>query len=279
MRNFHVALLSLSLLPVLAAAASPSPRALLDEAADKVFEAPYVTRVDTSETRSTLVSGTQRRDVPAQRHEVTIEIDRAARLARESTRLNGAAVVLLKQGDATAMWTAADGWHAPEGPFKTAAAQLGDLFVCETLAPETPQNAPPWRVLGNRVLDGRAAIVIDANGGNTIPLAQARIDKGLAQMIADPAQRPNVKVLAYHSTNWLDARDHRRLMVVQISRTLTTLPHPGGEPQMVESNSTTTSRYRYDKVTIAVPPEAERVLAGAAPAESSSPAATASSTP
>src|SRR5690349_14092916 len=103
-------MLSLLLLAALSAPAAlaQSARELMDKARDRTAAATAVKRVDSAEVFVT-VPGRPRQG--PQRTVVTIEIDQARHLARQTGAIEGKDLVLLKQGDRAAIQVGTGDWQ------------------------------------------------------------------------------------------------------------------------------------------------------------------------
>jgi hypothetical protein len=257
-----IALLAASLVVASASdLARLSARQMLDKAGEFEASALMIQRVDTSEQAMVATVGQQRTPQPPQTNVVTIEIDRARLLARQSCVIEGKKIVLLRQGDKSAMRTGNSPWEIPRGIYANIAKELGNLFVCEQETPESAQNAPVWIVTGSEQLDGVDAYVIETEGNSAAPLARARMLKGMAKTLPPGSVPPSVKVLCYSSKHWVGKSDFRPLRTVQSSKYEVTMTLPGGQKPVVETTSVSKSEYQYETVDIAVPSEAQRILA------------------
>jgi len=236
-----------------------SARAILDNARDQAESAPAIRRVDTNE-QSTVVIYEQKRVVKKPQTSVlTIEIDRARNLARQTGTFEGKELVMLKQGEKAAMKRGDGAWEIPTGPFEKIAKDMGNLFVCEIKTPETKETAPVWRLADTELLDGVEAFVIETEGNTAVSLAQTRMTSGIAQTFSgDPAQRPTVKVLEYSSKHWISKTGYRRLKTLQISKYQLTMVAPDGK-QLIEQSNTATSQYSYDNIVIEIPEGVEHL--------------------
>jgi hypothetical protein len=254
------------------ALAEPSARALLDKARDYVASAPAIRRVDTSEQSIAAIVDQRRVEQQPQTNVLTIEIDRAKLLARQTTTVQGKSLVMLKHGKKAAMKLGAGPWELPTGPFENMAKDMGNLFVCEAEAPETENNAPKWKLTGTELLGGREALVIETEGDTAVPLAQERMAKGIAKAFSgNPDQRPIMKVLKYSSKHWIGKSDYQHLQGMQLSKVQMTIVLPNGNRQLIEQTNKATSRYSYEKVAIEIPEEAQRILLTGAPTEGYAP--------
>jgi hypothetical protein len=245
----------------IAVLAEQSARALLDKARDYVASAPTMRRVDTTEQSIAAIVDQRRVEQGPQTNVVTIEIDRSKLLVRQTAMIEGKPLIMLKQGEKAAMKLGAGPWEIPSGPYENLARDLGNLFVCETEAPETEKNAPTWKMTGTGLFDGQEAFVIETEGNTAVPLAQERMTHGIAKAFpGDPAQRPTVKVLEYSSKHWIGKFDARHLQAVQVSKVEMTIVLPNGQRQLIEQSSKAASRYSYEKVAIEIPEAAQRIL-------------------
>jgi len=243
------------------ALAQPSARALLDKARDYVASAPAIRRVDTTEQSTVVIIDNRRAGQEPQTNVVTIEIDRANLLARQTAAIQGKRLVMLKQGEQAAMKLGAGPWEIPTGPFANMAKEMGNLFVCEVETPESEKNAPTWKLTGTELLGGQEAFVIETEGNTAVPLAQERMIEGIAKVFSgNPAQRPIVKVLEYSSKHWISKSDYQHLQAIQISAVQMTIVLPNGKEQLIEQSSKATSRYSFEKVKIEIPEEAQKFL-------------------
>jgi hypothetical protein len=241
--------------------AEPSARELLDKARDFVASAPAIQRVDTTEQSTVAIISEVRIEPKPQTRILTIEIDRPKELVRQTTLSEGRETVILKQGENAAMKRGKGPWIIPTGLHAQIAKDMGNLGVCEIEVPETKQNAPNWKLVGMELLDGDEAFVIESEGNTLVPLAQERIAKGLAKAFSgDPAEQPRVKVLEYSAKHWISTSDYRPLQAVQISKVEASLAPIGGVQRVTEQSTKATSRYRYDKVTIEIPEDAQKIL-------------------
>jgi hypothetical protein len=141
------------------------------------------------------------------------------------------------------------------------AEDMGNLFVCEVETPESGKNAPTWKVTGTELIDGHEAFVVETEGNTAVPVAQERMAKGIAKVFSgNPAERPTVSVLEYSSKHWIDKADYRHVQAIQISKLQLKIALPGGKEQLIEQSSKATSRYSFEKATIEIPEEAQKVL-------------------
>jgi len=229
-------------------------RELLDKAQDRTAAAPQIRRVDTSEMA---VIGADGQKMAVQKNVVTIEIDLAKHLARQTSTAFGQELIMIKRGDKAAMKLGSGPWQLPAGQYEQIAKDMGNLFVCEIETPEDKSNAPDWKITGSETIDGREMTIIESAGDSAIPLAQMRITKSMAKAIADPAQRPTVKVLHYSAKHWIDKSDFSHRRAIQQSRLQLTMP--GGKIQMIQ-DMTARSESSYEKLEIEIPPEAREIL-------------------
>jgi len=208
---------------------------------------------------SVVIYGQKRVVKKPQTSVLTIEIDRARNLARQTGTFDGKELVMLKQWGKAAMKRGDGAWEIPTGPFETIAKDMGNLSVCEIKTPETKETAPAWRLTDTELLDGVEAFVIETEGNTAVSLAQTRMKSGIAQTFSgDPAQRPTVKVLEYSSKHWISKADYRRLKTLQISKYQLTIVAPDGK-QLIEQSNTTTSQYSYDNIVIEIPEGVEHL--------------------
>ena len=247
-----------------------SGRELLDRARVSMASVPALKRIDTSQVSNALIVGQERSEQEPQTTVTQIEIDMSRLLTRYTATVQEKKLVVLKQGERAAMKLGSGPWEIPSGPYESMVKNM-NLFHCEIETPETKENAPVWKLAGTELLDGHETLVIETEGNTGIPIAQARMTKGIAKVFSgDPAQQPTIKVLEYSSKHWISKSDYRDLQTVQISKVLMTLTLPEGKPQMIESSTRVTSKYSYEKVTIEIPEEAQKVLAsGDLPAQKS----------
>jgi len=234
---------------------------LLDKARDSLASAPTIRRVDTVEqSAAVLVDGRRIEQAPTT-NVMTIEIDRVNHLARRTAAIQGNPVVMLKQEEKVAMKIGAGSWELPTGPYERMAEDMGNLFVCEVETPESGKNAPTWKVTGTELIDGHEAFVVETEGNTAVPVAQERMAKGIAKVFSgNPAERPTVSVLEYSSKHWIDKADYRHVQAIQISKLQLKIALPGGKEQLIEQSSKATSRYSFEKATIEIPEEAQKVL-------------------
>jgi hypothetical protein len=245
----------------LPAFAEPSARVLLDKAGEYVASAPAIRRVDTTEQSIAVLVDQRRVEQGSQTNVMIIEIDLLNRLARQTATIQGKGLIMLKQGEKAAMKLGAGSWETPTGPFENMAKDMGNLFVCEVETPESPDNAPNWKLIGIELMGGHEAFVIETEGNTAVPLAQERMANGIAKVFSgNPAQRPTVKVLEYSSKHWIGKSDHRRLQAIQLSKVQMTIVLPDGRKQLVEQTSKATSMYNFEDVKIEIPEEAQKVL-------------------
>jgi hypothetical protein len=243
------------------ALAEYSARELLDKARDKAASEPMLRRIDTSE-QSSVVVGQNQMQQPPQINVVQIEIDMPKHLARQTSKFQGQDFIMLKQGDKAAMKLGTGPWEIPTGPYENMAKDMGNLFVCEIETPETNDTAITWKVMGTELLDGNEVFVIESQGNTAVPIAQERMTKGIAKSyLGNPAKPPTVKVLEYSSKHWISKSDYRRLQVVQTPKYQMTIVLPDGTSQLFEISSKATSKYNYEKFSIDVPPDAQKLLA------------------
>jgi hypothetical protein len=243
------------------AQAEYSARELLDKARDKTASEPLLRRIDTSEQSSAAITGQNRMQQPPQTNVVQIEIDMARHLARQTFNVQGQEIIMLKQGDKAAMKLGTGPWEIPTGPFENIAKNMGNLFVCEIETPETNDTAITWKVMGTELLDGNEVFVIESQGNSAVPIAQERMTKGIAKSyLGNPAKPPTVKVLEYSSKHWISKSDYRRLQVVQTPKYQMTIVLPDGTSQLIETSTKATSKYNYEKFSIDVPPDAQKLL-------------------
>jgi hypothetical protein len=239
-----------------------SGRELLDRARVYMASAPALKRIDTIQVSHALVVGQERSEQERQTTVTQTEIDLPRLLARYTATVQGQELLVLKQGERAAMKLGSGPWKIPSGPYESVVKSLGNLFQCEVETPETRENAPVWKLAGTELLDGHEALVIETEGNTAIPIAQARMTTGTAKVaLGDPARQPAIKVLEYSSKHWISKSDYRYLQTVQLSKVQTTLTFPDGRERLIESSTRTTTRYSYEKVTIDIPEEAQKVLA------------------
>jgi hypothetical protein len=244
------------------ALAEYSARELLDKARDKAASEPLLRRIDTAEQSSAVIAGQNRMQQPPQTSVVQIEIDMSRHLARDTRKIQGQDFIMLKQGDKAAMKLGTGAWEIPTGPYENMAKDMGNLFVCELETPETNDTAITWKVMGTELLDGNEVFVIESQGNTAVPIAQERMTKGIAKAYAgNPAKPPTVKVLEYSAKHWISKSDYRRLQAVQTSKYQMTIVLPDGTSQLFEISSKATSKYNYEKFSIDVPPDAQKLLA------------------
>jgi hypothetical protein len=241
-----------------------SGRNLLDRARDCATTAPTVQRVDTSEqTAATVVLG-RRIEQKMPMNVVSIEIDMTRKLARQTTSYLGQPLILLKQGENAAMKLGDGSWQAPTEAFAEAARDMGKLFVCEIDTPEDRNNAPTWKVVGTEMLDGQEAYVVESEGNSAVPLAQERMAKSAARLFAkNGAKAPTVKVLEYKARHWISKDGFRHLQAVQTSKVQISMPLADGTAQLIEQSGKSTSVYHYEKLTIELPAEAQKLFSPA----------------
>ena len=245
----------------LPALAQPSPRALLDKARDFMESAPTIRRVDTTEQSTVVIIDNRRVGQEPQTNVVTVDIDRANRLACQTAAIQGKRLVMYKQGENAAMSLGGGPWEIPTGPFANMAKDMGNLFVCEIETPESEKNAPTWKLTGTERLGDQEAFVIETEGNTAVPLAQERMTKGMAKVFAgNSAQRPVARVLEYSSKHWISKSDYRHLQAVQTSKVQMTIALPDGNQQLIEQSSKATSRYSFEQVPIEIPEAARQVL-------------------
>jgi hypothetical protein len=243
------------------AQAEYSARELLDKARDKAASEPLLRRIDTSEQSTAVIAGQNRMQPPPQTNVVQIEIDMARHLARNTSKVQGQDFIMLKQGDNAAMKLGTGPWEIPTGPYENMAKDMGNLFICEIETPETNGTAITWKVAGTELLDGNEVFVIESQGNTAVPIAQERMAKGIAKAYSgNPGQPPTVKVLEYSSKHWISKSDYRRLQAVQTSKYQMTIALPDGNAQLMETSSKATSKYNYEKFSIDVPPDAQKLL-------------------
>jgi hypothetical protein len=155
----------------------------------------------------------------------------------------------------------AGSWELPTGAYEKMAEDMGNLFVCEVETPESGRNAPAWKVTGTELIGGQEAFVVETEGNTAVPIAQERMSKGIAKASSgNPAGQPTVSVLEYSSKHWIDKADYRHVQAIQISKLQLKIALPGGKEQLIEQSSKATSRYSFEKVTIEIPEEAQKVL-------------------
>lgn len=243
------------------ALAQPSPRELLDKAREFATAVPAYRRVDTTEQATAALIDQKRLEQQPLTNVVTIEVDTASALARQTAMVQGKELVLLKKGRKAAMKLGAGPWEAPSGPYQKIAADMGNLFVCEIETPESKKNEPKWVLAETERMDGQEVYVIESQGDSAVALAQERMMKGIAKSFSgDPTQKPAVTVLQYSAMHWLSKSDFRRLQSVQTSKIQMTISLPNGRRQLVEQSSKTTSKYHYESVTIDIPADAQKLL-------------------
>ena len=170
--------------------AEESGRELLDKARTVLATAPAIQRVDTTELSGVLILGEARIDLTPQKTVVAIDIEMPKQLARQTGMFKGQELVMLKQGEHAAMKLGKGPWEIPTGNFGRMAENLGSLFYCEIVAPETKENAPTWKVVGTELLDGEEAFVIENEPNTGLLLAQERMAKVFAKELpGNPAER------------------------------------------------------------------------------------------
>lgn len=97
---------------------------------------------------------------------------------------------MLKHGEHAAMKLGKGPWEIPTGNFGRMAQNMGNLFYCEIAVPETKENAPTWKVVGKELLDGEEAFVVENEPGTGLQLADERMAKGFAKVLAgNPAEQ------------------------------------------------------------------------------------------
>jgi hypothetical protein len=243
------------------ALAEYSARELLDKARDKAASEPMLRRIDTSEQSSAAITGQNRTQQPPQTNVVQIEIDLSKHLARNTCKVQGQDFIMLKQGDKAAMKLGTGPWEIPTGPYENIAKDMENLFVCELETPETNDTAITWK-LATELFDGNEVFVIESQGNTAVPIAQERMTKGIAKAFSgNPGQPPTVKVLEYSAKHWISKSDYRRLQAVQTSKYQATFVPPGGNSQLIETSTKVTSKYNYEKFSIDVPQDAQKLLA------------------
>jgi hypothetical protein len=243
------------------ALAEYSARELLDKARDKAASEPLLRRIDTTEQSTAVIAGQNRMQQPPQTNVVQIEIDLTRHLARQTSTFQGKEFIMLKEGEKAAMKTGSGPWEIPSGPYENMAKDMGNLFVCEIETPETQKNAPTWKLVGTELFDGNEVFVIESQGNTAVPIAQERMTKGIAKSHSgNPAQCPTVKVLEYSSKHWISKSDYRRFQAVQTSKYQLTFALPDGNSQLMETSSKATSKYSYEKFSIDIPQDAQKLL-------------------
>jgi hypothetical protein len=243
------------------ALAEYSGRELLDKTRDKTATEPILRRIDTTEQSTVLIAGQKRMQQPAQTNVVQIEIDMTKHLARQTGKAGGQEIIMLKQGEKAAMKIGAGAWEIPAGPYENIAKDMGNLFVCEIETPETNDTAVTWKLAGTELFDGNEAFVVESDGNTAVAIAQERMAKGIAKAFTGkPEQRPTVKVLEYSSKHWISKSDYRHLQAVQTSKYQLTFVMPDGNAQMMETSSKATSKYSYEKFSIEIPEDAQKLL-------------------
>ena len=140
--------------------AEQSARELLDKSRDFTATAHTINRVDTTEQTAVIMADQRRAEQKPQTNVVTIQIDMSKYLARQTATILGKELIMLKQGEKSAMKLGNGLWEIPKGPFENLAKDMGNLFVCEIETPETLENAPVWKVAGVERLGGQDAFVI-----------------------------------------------------------------------------------------------------------------------
>ncbi|MDD2717471.1 MAG: hypothetical protein PHW04_16395 [Candidatus Wallbacteria bacterium] len=236
-------------------------RQMLDKASEFVASAPSLLRTDVGEKIVTLIKDGTREVQPVQKSEITIEIDLSAgSLARQTTVFDGKTLIMIRQGESTAMKLGDEPWQKPTGPFEVAAKDMGNLFICEKLVPETDNNAPKWIIAGTEMLGSIETVLIESEGNSAAPIAEERMALGIKKAYAaNPAISTEVKVLEYKSKHWLGKSDFSRLKVAQNFKSLLTLTMED-KKQVIETVSNSVSTYFYGKVKIEIPIEAQSIL-------------------
>ncbi len=249
------------LLPAIPAPAEPAARALLDKACAADAAAPWLSRVDTTVQSTVATVGSQKMQQPTQTNVVRIDIDRTRLLARQTAVIEGKELVILRLREKTAMKLGDGPWESPKGPYEQIGRDLGNLFVCEQETPESAENAPDWVLTGSERLDGTEARVIATRGNSAARLAQERMKKGMAKnLTAASTQPPAVKVIQYAVKHWIGEADNRTLKAVQTSKYEMQMALPNGRSALLETSSTATSQYQFDRPGIQIPAEAEAIL-------------------
>jgi hypothetical protein len=243
------------------ALAEYSARELLDKTQAKAASEPMLRRIDTTEQSAAVIAGQNRMQQPPQTSVVQIEIDMTKHLARNTSKVQGQDFIMLKQGEKAAMKLGTGPWEIPTGPYENIAKDMGNLFVCEIETPETNDTAITWKLAPTEVFDGNEAYVIESQGNTAVPIAQERMTKGIAKAYSgNPGQPPTVKVLEYSSKHWISKSDYRHLQAVQTSKYQLTIVLPNGNSQLMETSSKATSKYNYEKFSIEIPPDAQKLL-------------------
>jgi hypothetical protein len=243
------------------AMAEQSARELMDKSHDRLASESTIKRVDTIEQSMAYLGDAGRTEQTPQTNVVTIEIDRPKHLARQVTTIAGEDLIMLKQGEKTAMKLGRGPWEVPTPRHEFMAKNVGNFDLCETLCPETKENAPVWILVGTEVLDDHEAYVIESEGNTAATLAEQRMAKGITKLpLGGPAQLPTIHVLEYSARHWINKSDFRHLKAVQKSKTQMSVALPDGRTQLIEQSLTATSVYIYGDVSIEVPDGAERIL-------------------
>ena len=129
------------------ALAEYSARELLDKARDKAASEPLLRRIDTIEQSTAVIAGQNRMQQPPQTNVVQIEIDMARHLARQTGKVQGQEIIMLKQGEKAVMKFGTGPWEIPTGLYENIAKDMGNLFVCEIETPETNDTAVTWKLV------------------------------------------------------------------------------------------------------------------------------------
>ncbi len=253
--------ISMLILVVHQAQAELTPREILNRANEFIFSAEYIKRIDVSEANNTIYAGEKKIEQPKQISSMTIEIEHDKLLAKQTVDLNGQLLIMIKHDKKAVMKIGTGTWQVPTGPYERMAQDMGNLFVCEEVAPETDKNAPNWILVKMEKIDGLESVLVESKDNSAVALAQERMTKGIEINFKDnPAQKPTVEVIEYKSKNWLGKSDFRRIKVIQTSKVTFLMPSPDGSIMKIEKTGTTTSSYDYSKNKITVPAEAETLL-------------------
>ncbi|MBF0501380.1 MAG: hypothetical protein HQM09_14665 [Candidatus Riflebacteria bacterium] len=244
----------------IAALSAPPARELLDKSNDVLFATPYIQRVDTEEKAATATVGDKRIGQPPTKTVLSIDIERKGSVARERTLVGGQELILLARGDKRVMKLGTDSWQVPTGQWEKMAKDLGNLFVCEQVVPETASNAPELKIVDGEKLDGIDAVVIESVGDSATKIAEQRMNAGVQKMLGDQKIKIAIKVLSYSMRKWLAKDNLRPLQNIQHRRFVTTITLPDGKTQVTETESVGTSKYTFDQTPIEIPDEAGRLL-------------------
>jgi hypothetical protein len=242
------------------AMAEQSARELMDKSHDRLASESTIKRVDTIEQSMAYLGDAGRTEQTPQTNVVTIEIDRPKHLARQVTTIAGEELIMLKEGEKTAMKLGRGPWEIPAARFEFIAKNVGNLDICETECPVTKENAPVLILVGTEVLNDHEAYVIETEGNTAAAIAEERMSKGTTKHLGGWAQSPAIHVLEYSARHWISKSDYRPLKAVQKSIAQMSVALPDGRTQLIEQSLTATSVYIYGDVSIEVPEGAERIL-------------------